>query len=145
MLTSCSNSFFWSSSCEPFLLFSELVQIHDETFEKTREWFSSMADDMRSKFENHYGDMPATESDYWDLPNGPAWHWWIIAILPLDPQAQVSCIGIVGSIQIWQPWCMHRKDSYEGISHILVLTFSLVDHFNLLRKYTIISVGANNC
>jgi hypothetical protein len=75
-----------------FLLFSELVQIHDETFEKTREWFSSMADDMRSKFENHYGDMPATESDYWDLPNGPAWHWWIIAILPLDPQAQVSCI-----------------------------------------------------
>jgi len=49
-----------------------------------------MDDEMKRRFENHYGDMPQVETDYWDLPNGPAWHWWAIAILPLDPQAQVS-------------------------------------------------------
>ena len=63
--------------------------LHDDTLEKTREWFSTIDDDMRGKFESHYGDMPAVESEYWDLANGPAWHWWTIAILPLDPQAQV--------------------------------------------------------
>ena len=51
-----------------------------------------MDEEMKRRFENHYGDMPHIETDYWDLPNGPAWHWWTIAILPLDPQAQVRVL-----------------------------------------------------
>ena len=70
--------------------FPDLTKLHDETLEKAREWFTSMNDEMKRRFENHYGDMPNVETDYMDLSNGPAWHWWIIAILPLDPQAQVS-------------------------------------------------------
>ena len=66
------------------------MKLHDDTLEKTREWFSAMDDEMKRRFESHYGDMPNVETDYWDLANGPAWHWWTIAILPLDPQAQVS-------------------------------------------------------
>ena len=68
----------------------DLTKLHDETLEKAREWFTAMNDEMKRRFENHYGDMPNVETDYMDLSNGPAWHWWIIAILPLDPQAQVS-------------------------------------------------------
>jgi hypothetical protein len=73
----------------------DLMRLHDDTLEKTREWFGGMDDDMKRRFENHYGDMPHVETDYWDLPNGPAWHWWTIAILPLDPQAQVSCSALL--------------------------------------------------
>ena len=36
------------------------------------------------------GAMPAVEKNYWRLPSGPAWAWWILAILPLDTQAQVN-------------------------------------------------------
>ena len=36
------------------------------------------------------GAMPALEKDYWSLPSGPAWTWWVLAILPLDSQAQVT-------------------------------------------------------
>lgn len=68
----------------------ELKQIHDETYKKTKEWFETIAFDMRTRFENHYGDMPQIENEYWELPNGPAWHWWTIAILPLDLASQVS-------------------------------------------------------
>ena len=39
---------------------------------------------------NHYGHMPEPEADYWNLPNGPAWGWWILSILPLDSQLQVN-------------------------------------------------------
>ncbi len=77
------------TSINVVLVFAELIQIHDETLEKTREWFSTISPETKTRLDNHYGDMPTVESDYWDLPNGPSWHWWTIAILPLDPQAQV--------------------------------------------------------
>ena len=34
--------------------------------------------------------MPSVEESYWSLPSGPAWAWWVLAILPLDTQAQVG-------------------------------------------------------
>jgi hypothetical protein len=36
------------------------------------------------------GAMPAPEPDYWELASGPAWPWWVLAILPVDAQLQVS-------------------------------------------------------
>lgn len=72
---------------------AELIQVHNETMDKTREWFNSMTEEMRRRFENHYGDMPSLENEYWELANGPSWHWWTIAILPLDPQAQVQVLS----------------------------------------------------
>ena len=41
------------------------------------------------------GAMPAVEKNYWRLPSGPAWAWWILAILPLDTQAQVKTICLI--------------------------------------------------
>ena len=42
------------------------------------------------------GAMPAVEKNYWRLPSGPAWAWWILTILPLDTQqAQVKTICLI--------------------------------------------------
>ncbi len=30
------------------------------------------------------------EHEYWSSLSGPAWSWWVLAILPLDPMAQVG-------------------------------------------------------
>ena len=54
------------------------------------KWFTEMSDAMKSGILNHYGHMPEPEADYWNLPNGPAWGWWILSILPLDSQLQVN-------------------------------------------------------
>jgi len=72
-----------------FGFFADLKQFHNETLEKTRQWFFSVPPEVRGRFESHYGDMPQVENEYWELPNGPAWHWWTMTILPLDPPAQV--------------------------------------------------------
>lgn len=37
--------------------------------------------------------MPSPENDWWQLPDGPSWTWWILAILPLGPQLQVGILG----------------------------------------------------
>ena len=52
------------------------------------------------------GAMPAVEKNYWRLPSGPAWAWWILAILPLDTQAQVnicscSCVIVIVSVIVF--------------------------------------------
>ena len=39
---------------------------------------------------SHYGPMPRVETEYWKLASGPAWAWWVLAILPLDTLAQVG-------------------------------------------------------
>ena len=38
---------------------------------------------------SHYGSMPRVETEFWNTPSGPAWAWWVLAILPLDTMAQV--------------------------------------------------------
>ena len=48
-----------------------------------------MTEDIRAGILSHYGDMPPLEAQYWALQSGPAWCWWVLAILPLDHQAQV--------------------------------------------------------
>ena len=48
-----------------------------------------MSREIRDGILAHYGSIPEVETNYWDHHNGPAWTWWIIAILPLDPRTQV--------------------------------------------------------
>lgn len=72
----------------------DLKQFHNDTLKKTKDWFFSVPADVRSRFESHYGGMPPVENEYWELANGPAWHWWTMTILPLDPQAQVNVLGL---------------------------------------------------
>merc|ERR1711920_953071 len=56
--------------------------------------FTEMSDAMKSGILNHYGHMPEPEADYWNLPNGPAWGWWILSILPLDSQLQIQVLSL---------------------------------------------------
>lgn len=74
--------FHWSSV-------TELKTLHDAVLEHAIGWFNAMSTPIREGILAHYGPIPEVENAYWDLPNGPAWTWWIIAILPLDPHGQV--------------------------------------------------------
>ena len=67
-----------------------LKEQHDKIIGLARTWFRSMTDDIRAGVLSHYGEMPPLEWEYWRLQSGPAWCWWVLAILPLDHQAQVS-------------------------------------------------------
>ena len=73
--------------------------------------------------------MPAVEKNYWRLPSGPAWAWWILAILPLDTQAQVCvllficiCIIHLNFMKLFQQQVLSQvqlKKRLEAISRIL--------------------------
>ena len=66
---------------------------HDKIRALAEEWFSKMKKDIKKGIQAHYGDIPSLEFEYWKLANGPAWCWWVIAILPLDPVAQQNILS----------------------------------------------------
>ena len=70
--------------------FSELTKLHDETLQQTKDWFGCNSETIQKEIVGHYGKLPDTEQDYWDLPNGPTWLWGILNTLPIDPQLKVS-------------------------------------------------------
>ena len=72
------------------IFFTELKQIHDDTLQETKNWFDGSAPNIKSGIIGHYGNLPVQETNFWTMPNGPTWSWWILNILPVDPALKVS-------------------------------------------------------
>lgn len=64
--------------------------LHERTRLLAETWFASLEERNKDGILNHYGAMPGVEAEYWAGRSGPAWCWWVLAILPLDTQAQVT-------------------------------------------------------
>jgi len=86
----------------------ELQQLHDRTRALAVSWFERASDEIKAGILSHYGAMPALEQDYVSSSSGPAWTWWVLAILPLDSQAQQQILSQI-----------HLKKRLEAISRIL--------------------------
>ena len=48
----------------------------------------------RAQIVRHFGTFPEVEQNPLELPNGPTWCWWLCAVLPLDPRAQITIISM---------------------------------------------------
>ena len=72
---------------------------HDRIRALAEEWFSKMIRESKKEIQAHYGDMPSLEFEYWKLANGPAWCWWVLAIMPLDPVPQLN---ILSKESLWE-------------------------------------------
>ena len=69
-----------------------IEQLHNRVRRDALTWIQSEAPSaLRQRIVQHFGSMPALETDWMtqQQPNGPSWLWWLMAILPLDPKAQV--------------------------------------------------------
>jgi len=72
----------------------DLKQLHDRTRTLAVSWFNKATEEIKAGILSHYGAMPPLEQDYWTSPSGPAWTWWVLAILPLDTQAQQQILSL---------------------------------------------------
>merc|ERR1719341_2060262 len=86
----------------------DLQQLHDRTRALAVSWFNKASEEIKAGILSHYGAMPHLEQDYWSSPSGPAWTWWVLAILPLDSQAQVYYF-----LKIYQ---LKKKVTYNHLS-----------------------------
>ncbi|KAG8225845.1 hypothetical protein J437_LFUL004774 [Ladona fulva] len=70
-------------------------QLHDRVRLKSQQWLSTVDHSIRREIERTFGRMPELEPDdsWLSTPDGPAWAWWVLAILPLGQNLQVGVLA----------------------------------------------------
>ncbi|XP_032811510.2 LON peptidase N-terminal domain and RING finger protein 1-like [Petromyzon marinus] len=74
--------------------YTELQALHEEVYVQAAAWFGSLRSRLRSQVLLHFGTLPAKEADLQASVDGPAWCWWLLAVLPLDGQAQLKVLAM---------------------------------------------------
>ncbi|KAM6970592.1 LON peptidase N-terminal domain and RING finger protein 2 [Aplochiton taeniatus] len=72
----------------------ELQKLHDSVYEQASGWFTSLKENMKSQILSHFGSLPGKDSDPQFSPSGPAWCWWLLAVLPLENRAQLTILAM---------------------------------------------------
>ncbi|XP_004685987.1 PREDICTED: LON peptidase N-terminal domain and RING finger protein 3 [Condylura cristata] len=87
---------------------AELMGLHDCVYEQASSWFHSLKSSLKNRILNHFGPMPEKDADPQMNPNGPAWCWWTLAVLPLESRAQLPFLAM-----------RSLKDRLNGIRRVL--------------------------
>ncbi|RMC08124.1 hypothetical protein DUI87_15157 [Hirundo rustica rustica] len=88
--------------------YAELLVLHDSVYDQAYMWFNSLKQALKGRILSHFGPMPAKDPDPQANPNGPAWCWWVLAVLPLENRAQLPFLAMKS-----------LKDRLNGIRRVL--------------------------
>ncbi|XP_021541950.1 LON peptidase N-terminal domain and RING finger protein 3 isoform X1 [Neomonachus schauinslandi] len=88
--------------------YAELMGLHNCVYEQASSWFHSLKSSLKNRILSHFGPMPEKDADPQVNPNGPAWCWWTLAVLPLESRAQLPFLAM-----------RSLKDRLNGIRRIL--------------------------
>ncbi|XP_075159881.1 uncharacterized protein LOC142233004 [Haematobia irritans] len=72
---------------------SYVGRMHEIVLKKAKAWYESLGGDLKHEILQSYGEMPLVEENWSSREDGPAWAWWIIALLPLTPQLKVDILA----------------------------------------------------
>ncbi|XP_061391284.1 uncharacterized protein LOC133326678 [Musca vetustissima] len=70
-----------------------VTSMHSIVLGKAIAWYESLGQDLKHEILQSYGEMPMVEENWSSREDGPAWAWWIIALLPLRPQLKVDILA----------------------------------------------------
>uniref|UniRef100_A0A8D0HB17 Lon N-terminal domain-containing protein n=1 Tax=Sphenodon punctatus TaxID=8508 RepID=A0A8D0HB17_SPHPU len=88
--------------------YAELLVLHDSVYDHAYMWFNSLKQLLKTRILSHFGPMPVKDPDPKANPNGPAWCWWVLAVLPLESRAQLPFLAMTS-----------LKDRLNGIRRVL--------------------------
>ncbi|XP_039218291.1 LON peptidase N-terminal domain and RING finger protein 3 isoform X1 [Crotalus tigris] len=89
-----------------------LAVLHSAVYDQARTWFNTLKSSLKIRIIHHFGPMPIKEPDPQVNPDGPAWCWWILAVLPLENKAQLPFLAMTS-----------LKARLKGIRSILTFLF----------------------
>ncbi|XP_043913000.1 LON peptidase N-terminal domain and RING finger protein 3 [Protopterus annectens] len=88
--------------------YAELLSLHDSVYAQAYSWFNSLMQLLKNRILSHFGAMPPKDSDPQENADGPAWCWWLLAVLPLENRAQLPFLAMTS-----------LKDRLKGIRRVL--------------------------
>ncbi|XP_061542228.1 LON peptidase N-terminal domain and RING finger protein 1 [Phycodurus eques] len=73
----------------------ELLQrLHDSVYQQAQDWYQRLGSRMKEQINRQYGTMPSIEENIQASSNGPAWCWWLLSVLQLDPAYQTTVLSL---------------------------------------------------
>eukprot|EP00063_Salmo_salar_P079538 XP_014054373.1 PREDICTED: LON peptidase N-terminal domain and RING finger protein 1-like isoform X2 [Salmo salar] len=73
----------------------ELLQsLHDSVYEQAQDWYTRLNTRLREQISRQYGTMPDKDDNIQASNNGPAWCWWLLSVLQLDPAYQTTVLSL---------------------------------------------------
>uniref|UniRef100_A0A3P9HGD5 LON peptidase N-terminal domain and ring finger 1 n=1 Tax=Oryzias latipes TaxID=8090 RepID=A0A3P9HGD5_ORYLA len=73
----------------------ELLQhLHDSVYQQAQDWYQRLGSRTREQINRQHGRLPEKEEDIQALSNGPAWCWWLLSVLQLDPAYQTTVLSL---------------------------------------------------
>ncbi|KAK2849398.1 hypothetical protein Q5P01_009232 [Channa striata] len=74
--------------------FELLQHLHDSVYQQAQDWYQRLGSHIREQINRQYGTMPDKEDDIQASSNGPAWCWWLLSVLQLDPAYQTTVLSL---------------------------------------------------
>ncbi|ELU08221.1 hypothetical protein CAPTEDRAFT_197542 [Capitella teleta] len=71
-----------------------LQKLHNSVRQDSEKWMDMLPSGHKAKIQQHMGPLPNMEVNPLSLTDGPAWLWWLISVLPLDPKAKLSILAM---------------------------------------------------
>ncbi|KAM3831746.1 LON peptidase N-terminal domain and RING finger protein 1 isoform 2-T2 [Vipera latastei] len=72
----------------------KLQELHNIVYNQACSWFQSLRNKFHSQILQYFGPMPEKEENLQETADGPAWCWWLLAVLPVDPKYQLSVLSM---------------------------------------------------
>ncbi|KAK5865077.1 hypothetical protein PBY51_016269 [Eleginops maclovinus] len=73
----------------------ELLEgLHDSVYQQAQDWYQRLGIRIREQINRQYGNMPDKDEDIQASSNGPAWCWWLLSVLQLDPAYQTTVLSL---------------------------------------------------
>jgi len=70
-----------------------LSVLENRVYDIARHWFTNLQASKQQRISSHFGPFPNRVPSEIDSPQGPAWTWWEIAVLPIDQLIQLRLLG----------------------------------------------------
>ncbi|XP_031158371.1 LON peptidase N-terminal domain and RING finger protein 1 isoform X1 [Sander lucioperca] len=71
-----------------------LESLHDSVYQQAQDWYQRLGSRIREQINRQYGIMPDKEENIQASSNGPAWCWWLLSVLQLDPAYQTTVLSL---------------------------------------------------
>uniref|UniRef100_A0A3Q1H1S7 LON peptidase N-terminal domain and ring finger 1 n=1 Tax=Anabas testudineus TaxID=64144 RepID=A0A3Q1H1S7_ANATE len=71
-----------------------LQRLHDSVYQQAQDWYQRLGSRIREQINRQYGTMPDKEENIQASTNGPAWCWWLLSVLQLDPAYQTTVLSL---------------------------------------------------
>ncbi|TMS17147.1 LON peptidase N-terminal domain and RING finger protein 1 [Larimichthys crocea] len=71
-----------------------LQHLHDSVYQQAQDWYQRLGSRIREQINRQYGTMPDKEENIQASSNGPAWCWWLLSVLQLDPAYQTTVLSL---------------------------------------------------